>query len=34
MLSADEAADLIEAIATRQDRAAFSRLFQYFAPRA
>ena len=33
MLSADEAADLIEAIATRQDRAAFSRLFQHFAPR-
>ena len=33
MLSADEAADLIEAIATRQDRAAFARLFNYFAPR-
>ena len=33
MLSADEAADLIEAIAIRQDRAAFSRLFQHFAPR-
>lgn len=33
MLSADEAADLIEAIATRQDRAAFARLFRHFAPR-
>lgn len=33
MLSADEAADLIEAIATRQDRAAFARLFNHFAPR-
>jgi RNA polymerase sigma-70 factor (ECF subfamily) len=33
MLSADEAADLIEAIATRQDRAAFARLFNNFAPR-
>ena len=33
MLSADEAADLIEAIATRQDRAAFARFFNHFAPR-
>ena len=33
MLSADEAADLIEAIATRQDRAAFASLFHHFAPR-
>lgn len=33
MLSADEAADLIEAIATRQDRAAFASLFNHFAPR-
>lgn len=33
MLSADAAADLIEAIATRQDRAAFERLFRHFAPR-
>ena len=33
MLSADEAADLIEAIATRQDRAAFATLFRHFAPR-
>lgn len=33
MLSADEAADLIEAIATRQDRAAFASLFQHYAPR-
>ncbi len=33
MLSADEAADLIEAIAIRQDRAAFASLFNYFAPR-
>lgn len=33
MLSADEAADLIEAIATRQDRVAFARLFNHFAPR-
>ena len=33
MLSADEAADLIEAIATRQDRAAFASLFRHFAPR-
>jgi RNA polymerase sigma-70 factor, ECF subfamily len=33
MLSADEAADLIDAIATRQDRAAFAILFRHFAPR-
>jgi RNA polymerase sigma-70 factor (ECF subfamily) len=33
MLSAEEAADLIEAIAARQDRAAFAALFRYFAPR-
>ena len=33
MLSADEAADLIEAIAARQDRAAFAALFRHFAPR-
>jgi len=33
MLSADEAADLIEAIASRQDRAAFAALFRHFAPR-
>ena len=33
MLSTDEAADLIEAIASRQDRAAFASLFRHFAPR-
>lgn len=33
MLSADEAAGLIEAIATRQDRAAFAALFRHYAPR-
>ena len=33
MLSADEAADLIESIASRQDRAAFAKLFSHFAPR-
>ncbi|MDP2331289.1 MAG: sigma factor, partial [Reyranella sp.] len=33
MLTADEAADLIEAIASRQDRAAFATLFRHFAPR-
>lgn len=33
MLSPEEAADLIEAIATRQDRAAFASLFRHFAPR-
>jgi len=32
MLSADEAANLIEAIALRQDRAAFADLFRHFAP--
>ena len=33
MLSADEAADLIEAIASRQDRGAFADLFRHFVPR-
>lgn len=33
MLSADEAAALIEAIAARQDRAAFAALYRHFAPR-
>ena len=33
MLSPDEAADLIEAIAVRQDRAAFASLFRHYAPR-
>ena len=33
MISADEAADLIEAIASRQDREAFASLFRHFAPR-
>src|SRR5881392_1744179 len=33
MLTVDEAADLIEAIAARQDRAAFAALFRHFAPR-
>ena len=33
MISADEAADLIEAIASRQDRVAFASLFRHFAPR-
>ena len=33
MLTADEAADLILAIATRQDRAAFAVLFRHYAPR-
>src|SRR5471032_1565877 len=32
-MTADEAADLIEAIALRQDRAAFAALFRHFAPR-
>ena len=32
-MSPDEAADLIEAIALRQDRAAFASLFRYYAPR-
>src|SRR5512139_1291397 len=33
MLSPNEAADLIEAIAIRQDRAAFASLFRHYAPR-
>src|SRR5436190_20700035 len=33
MLTAEEAADLIEAIASRQDRAAFAELFRHYAPR-
>src|SRR6195256_2704072 len=33
LLSPDEAAALIEAIAARQDRAAFASLFSHFAPR-
>lgn len=33
MLPADEAAALIEAIAARQDRAAFAALFRHFEPR-
>ena len=33
MLSPEEAADMIEAIAARQDRAAFAALFRHFAPR-
>jgi RNA polymerase sigma-70 factor (ECF subfamily) len=33
MLTADEAADLIEAIALRQDRTAFAALFRHYAPR-
>src|SRR6476620_11179086 len=33
MLSPDEAAELIEAIAARQDRAAFASLFRHYAPR-
>ena len=33
MLSSGEAADLIEAIAARQDRAAFASLFRHYAPR-
>jgi RNA polymerase sigma-70 factor, ECF subfamily len=32
-LTADEAADFIEAIAARADRAAFAALFRHFAPR-
>jgi RNA polymerase sigma-70 factor (ECF subfamily) len=32
-MTADEAADLIKAIAQRQDRAAFASLFRHFAPR-
>ena len=33
MLTADEAAELIEAIASGQDRAAFATLFRHYAPR-
>jgi RNA polymerase sigma-70 factor, ECF subfamily len=33
MMPANEAADLVEAIATRRDRAAFAALFRHFAPR-
>src|SRR5438046_9248222 len=33
MLTAEEAADLIEAIASHQDRAAFAALFRHYAPR-
>ena len=33
MLTPDEAADLIEAIAARQDKAAFASLFRHYAPR-
>jgi len=33
MLTADEAAELIEAIASRQDRTAFAALFRHYAPR-
>ncbi len=33
MLSAEEAAELIEASAARQDRVAFAALFRHFAPR-
>ena len=33
MLTAEEAADLIEGIASRQDRAAFAGLYRHFAPR-
>src|SRR5919108_6370090 len=33
MLSPDQAAERIEAIATRQDRAAFADLFRHYAPR-
>ena len=32
-MTADEAADLIEAIASSQDRAAFATLFRHYAPR-
>lgn len=32
-MTPDEAADRIEAIATRQDRASFAELFRYFGPR-
>lgn len=33
MLTADQAADLVEAIAARQDKAAFASLFRHYAPR-
>src|SRR5262245_55689182 len=33
MLTADQAAQLIEAIATRQDRVAFAALYRHYAPR-
>ncbi len=33
MTSADDYADLVEAVATRRDRNAFARLFDFFAPR-
>ncbi len=33
MLSSDEAADLIEAIAARQDKVAFASLFRHYTPR-
>jgi len=33
MLTADEAADLIQAIAARQDKAAFATLFRHYGPR-
>src|SRR5437868_4635863 len=33
LMTADEAADLIEAIASRQDRTAFASLFRHYAPR-
>ena len=33
MLTSEEAADLIEALAARQDKAAFAALFRHFAPR-
>ena len=33
MLTAEQAADLVEAIALRQDRAAFAALFRHYAPR-
>jgi RNA polymerase sigma-70 factor (ECF subfamily) len=32
-MTPDEAADLLHAIATRQDRASFAALFRYFGPR-
>ncbi len=33
MLTADQAAELIEAVAVRQDKAAFAALFRHYAPR-